>query len=197
MREIWRMPVAAVIAVVLAGCSTNYKPLRLDAAQSAYPTNAKVDPGGILAFDTSVDPASYPYILMTTASNYRPSNLSFTLRTALAQSGFVNVYTSEELGLLARDRGYPFPEDTVDAASLRRFSEEVGPVLLVDMRYGRVGDARMYGSLSVRDARTGRQLLKVDHPRTVWSDFDAEALYPVLNEFRRWVKSSTKKGVSA
>lgn len=179
-------------AVALGGCSTHYHTLKVDERTDLYPTTTKVDPGGVLAYDTSVDPRQFPFVLMVTRANLRPSGLAFTVRHALAQSGFSKVYSPSEFLLLAKDRGFSFTDDRINAESLRRFSAEVGPVLIVDMTYQFVGDARMYSNLVVVDARKMTPLLRVDHPRTVWSDFDGEALLPMLNQLRKWVKDSSK-----
>ena len=117
------------------------------------------------------------------------------MRSALAQSGLTRVYTLDEFKQLAQDKGFTFQDDKINAESLRRFSTEIGSVLVVDMTYRFVGDARMRSTLIVGDARTGKTLLQVDHPRLVWSDFDAEALYPVLNQLRKWIKDSSKGAV--
>jgi hypothetical protein len=179
-----------LLTVSLAACSTHYHTLKADELTDLYPTSTQVDPGGILSFDTSVDPRASAYVLLITDANIRPTVFSFTLRSALAQSGITRVYTPEELKRLARDRGFTFPDDKISSESLRRFSTNIGPVLVVDMTYRFVGDARMQSILVVSDGRTGRALLRVDHPKMVWSDFDTEALYPVLNQLRKWVKQS-------
>jgi hypothetical protein len=181
-----------LLTVSLAACSTHYHTLKADERTDLYPTSTQVDPGGILTFDTSIDPRASAYVLLITEANIRPSVFSFTLRSALAQSGITRVYTPDELKRLAQDRGFKFPDDKINAESLRRFSTEIGPVLVVDMTYRFVGDARMQSVLVVGDGRTGRALLRVDHPKVVWSDFDAEALYPVLNQLRKWIKQSGK-----
>lgn len=181
-----------LFAASLAACSTHYHTLKADDRTGLYPTSTQVDPGGILTFDTSIDPRASAYVLLITEANIRPSGFSFTLRTALAQSGITRVYTLDEFKQLALDRSFKFQDDKINAESLRRFSKEIGPVLVVDMTYRFVGDARMRSTLSVGDGRTGKALLRVDHPRLVWSDFDAEALYPVLNQLRKWIKESSR-----
>lgn len=181
-----------LLASSLAACSTHYHTLKVDDQTGLYPTSTQVDPGGILTYDTSIDPRTSAYVLLITEANIRPSGFSFTLRSALAQSGITRVYTLDEFKVLAQDKGFTFPDDRINAESLRRFSTEFGPVLVVDMTYRYVSDARMRSLLVVGDARTGKALLRVDHPKLVWSDFDAEALYPVLNQLRKWIKESSK-----
>ena len=186
---------SSLIALSLSACSTHFHTLKPDDRTGFYPTSAQVDPGGILKFDTSIDPRNSAYVLLVSESNIRPAGFSFTLRSALAQSGLTRVYTLDEFKQLAQDKGFTFQDDKINAESLRRFSTEIGSVLVVDMTYRFVGDARMRSTLIVGDARTGKTLLQVDHPRLVWSDFDAEALYPVLNQLRKWIKDSSKGAV--
>jgi len=176
-----RQTLLLLIAASLAACSGHYRTLEVDEQTGLYPTFTKVDPGGTLVFDTSVDPRSFSYVLLNTRTNLKPSQLSFTVRSALAQSGITKVYTPEELKQLAQDRGFTFPNDTISADDLRNFSAKVGSVLVVDMIYRNTGNARVASLLVVNDGRTGKALLRVLHQKTVWSDFDAEALYPVLN----------------
>lgn len=192
MKRVARALLPLLLAVSLAACSTHYQTLKVDDRSGLYPTSTQVDAGGILRFDTSVDPTRSAYVLLVADSNVRPSGFAFTLRSALAQSGITRVYTPEEFKLLAQDKGFQLPEDRITAEALRRFSTDHGPVLVVDMSYRFVGDARMRSQLLVGDARSGKLLLRVDHPKLVWSNFDAEALYPVLNQLRRWIKDSSK-----
>ena len=185
-----RQTLLLLLAVSLTACLGHYRTLEIDEQTGLYPTSTQVDPGGTLVFDTSVDPQSFSYVLLSTRTNLKPYQLSFTVRSALAQSGITKVYTPEEIKLLAQDRGFTFPNDTISADDLRNFSAEVGSVLVVDMIYRAVGDARMMSLLVVNDGRTGKVLLRVLHQKTVWSDSDVEALYPVLNQLRKWIKES-------
>lgn len=187
-----RLFLFAAAVLLLAGCSSFYHTLKVDDTTGLYPTSSQVDPGGVLAYDTSIDPRMFRYVLLITNSNLRPSGFAFTVRSALAQSGFTRVYSPEEFKQLAQDRGFVFSDDKLTGEAVRRFSSDIGPVLILDYTYRFVGDARMRSLLVVNDGRTGKVLLRVDHPRTVWSNHDAEALYPVLNQFRKWVKESMK-----
>ena len=177
-----------LLAASLAACSGHYRTLEIDEKTGLYPTYTQVDPGGTLVFNTSVDPRSFSYVLLNTRTNLKPTQLSFTVRSALAQSGITKVYTPAEFKQLAQDRGFTFPNDTISTDDLRNFSAVVGSVLVVDMIYR--NDARAMSLLVVNDGRTGKALLRVLHQKTVWGNLDAEALYPVLNQLRKWIKES-------
>lgn len=183
---------AVAAIVLLAGCATQYQTLRVDEKSGLYPTSTTVDPGGVLVYDTSVAPKSFKYVLLITNSNNRPSGFSFTVRSALAQAGLIAVYTPEEFRLLAQDRGFTFPEDRFTSESLRRFSTENGRVLVLDYTYRFLGNASMSSLLVATDGSTGKTLLRIDHPKHVFWDFDGEALYPVLNQLRKWIKDSAE-----
>lgn len=179
--------------VVLSGCAHQYLPLQLDAKSSAYPTSTQVDPGGILAYNVQVNPKIFPVVLLVANSNNRASVFEFTMRTALAQLNITNVFNPAEFRKFAADRHVAFDGDKLDGAAIQRFSNTVTPVLLVESVYRFVGDARMMVGVRVIDSRTGTVLLLVNHPRTVWNNFDAEALYPMLNQLRRWYLDSSKQ----
>jgi hypothetical protein len=184
---------ASIIFLALtSGCATNYLPLKVDEKTGFYATSTEVDPGGILAFKTNINPRSFPVILLLTESNNRPNSLEFTTRNALAQAGFKNVYSADELRQFAIDHKFSFQDDQFTRESLRRFSNEITPVLAIDIRYNYIGDARTRTTLLVTDTRSSTNLLVVDHPKLVWSNFDSEALYPVLNQLRKWLASSSK-----
>ncbi len=188
----YQLPLIALLGCILSACSTHYQTLKVDERSGQYPTSSQVDAGGVLTYDTSVDSRGFPVVLLITNANIRPSGFEFTVRHALAQSGFSRVYTIDEFRLLAADKGFAFADEKIDAEAVRRFSSQVAPVLVVDITYRFVGDARMRSLLIVGDGRTGKALLRVDHHKTVWSDFDAEALYPVLNQLRKWIRDSSK-----
>lgn len=179
--------------VVLSGCAHQYLPLQLDAKSSAYPTSTQVDPGGIVAYNVQVNPTIFPVVLLVANSNNRASVFEFTMRTALAQLNVTNVFNPAEFRKYAADRHVDLDGDKLNGAAIQRFSNTVAPVLLVESVYRFVGDARMMVGVRVVDSRTGTALLVVNHPRTVWSDFDAEALYPMLNQLRRWYLDSSKQ----
>jgi hypothetical protein len=183
-----------LLAVSLTACSPHYQALKVDEQTGMYPAFTEVDPGGTLAFDTSVDPQTSPYVLLLTNATFRPPVFSFTVRNALAQSGITRVFTPEEFKQLAQDKGFTFSSDKNILEELSRFSSEVGPVLVVAMSYRFIGEARARSTLVVGDAQTGKILLRVDHHKTVWSNADAEALYPVLNQLRKWIKESSRGG---
>jgi hypothetical protein len=179
-----------VPALLLGACSTLYRPLETDEKTGLYATSVQVDPGGVLVYDTSTDPKSYRYVLLLTDSNLRPSLFAFTVRHALAQAGVLSVYGPGEFLNLARDRGLVASSLTTEV--VQRFSREIGPVLVVDYRYSFLGDARFYSRLNVVDVGSGKALLRVDHPRVNWANADAEAMYPVLNQLRKWMNDSAK-----
>jgi hypothetical protein len=183
------LTLGALLAAISA-CATTYQPLKVDPKSEMYPTSVTVDPGGIETFVTSSDPRSFPVVLLLTESTYRPANFSFMLRDALAQAGITRVYTPSEFRAMAQDQNFA-AGDTLDSELIKRYSATVAPTLVVSASYVNAGDANTVTALSVQDGRTGQTLLKLDHPKMVWWSFDTEALYPVLNQLRRWVKAST------
>lgn len=164
----------------------------MDEKTGLYPTSVQVDPGGVTVYDTSADPKAYRYVLLLTDSNIRPSVFAFTVRQALAHGGVTRVYTPDEFLAIAEDRRLSSNGAQISTELVQRFAKEIGSVLVVDYRYQFVGDARFHSRLSVTDAANGKVLLRVDHPRLNWANADAEAMYPVLNQLRKWMKESGK-----
>jgi hypothetical protein len=186
----------AVIALaILGGCATTYQPLKVDEKTGLYPTSAQVDPGGVQIYVTTTNPRSFPVVLLLTESNYRPAGFAFMIRDALAQVGITNVYTPEEFRAMAHDQKFTVP-DRLESETIKRYSDSIAPVLVVSASYVNAGDANTMTELSIQDGRTGQILLKLDHAHMVWWSFDSEALYPVLNKLRLWVKASTPTGAA-
>lgn len=186
-----KLATLCLLCISLVACSTLYQPLRVDEKTDAYPTTVQVDAGGTLVYDTSLDPRGYRYVLLAADSNVRPSVFGFTVRQALAQAGIVRVFSVDEFAQLSRDRGIA-PEDGKRKDLAQRFAKDISPVLVVDYEYRFLGDARFLSRLTVTDAKTSKVLLKIDHPRINWVSADTEAMYPVLNQLRRWIKESSK-----
>ena len=181
-----------LIGAVLAGCATTYQPLQVDSTSGQYRTSIKVDPGGVQTFVTTTDPLTYPVILLTAESNYSPSKFEFMVRSVLAQAGMTAVYNTEEFKNYAADRHFDAAAPSVNAEMVQKFSKQIAPVLLVNSKYTTGENAWVRVELQIQDAGTGQVLLRVDHNRLVWLSFDSEALYPVLNRLREWVKASAK-----
>lgn len=195
MRVHFKYLVPALCAVLVTGCATNYRPLKVDEKSGFYATSTKVDPRSVLAFKTQVNPKQFPVVVLLAEANNRPASLMFTTRKVLAQAGLTKVYSADEFRRLAADYKFDFPEDHFNRDSLAKFSREIAPVLVVDIRHNFLGDANTRTTLVVTDTRSSTNLLVVDHRRLVWTNFDEEALYPVLNQLRQWLISSAELAV--
>jgi hypothetical protein len=192
----------AAATFLLSGCATTtlYAPLKVDPGTGLYPTFAHVAPADAQAFVTTENPRAFRAVVLSVQTNVRPANLSFMIRQALAQEGITRVYTSNEF---ARMTGYPAaplaakpgPGDPEpDRVAIRKYSKLVGPVLIV--RFGFVMDSgHARTMLDISDGLDDQVLLKIDQRRLIWSNWDKEALFPVLNELRQWVNACTSAGV--
>jgi hypothetical protein len=187
-----RQLVTCLALISLTACSTLYQPLKPEEKTGLYPTSVQVDAGGVTIYDTSADPKAFRHVLLLTDSNIRPSVFAFTVRQALAHGGITRVYTSDEFLAIAEDRRLASAGAQINTELVQRFAKEIGSVLVVDYRYQYLGDARFHSRLSATDAANGRVLLRVDHPRLNWANADTEAMYPVLNQLRRWMNESGK-----
>lgn len=173
-------------ALLLAGCSTTYKPMALDAKSGLYDTSTQVAPGGIAAAKLRVSPADFGAVLLIADSNRYPSRLEFVARRTLSELGYGTVMNLREWRAWAADRNFEVPDDKITGQLLKEFSARVRPLLIVDLRYGYLGDTQHFAGLRVVDGRTLQSLLVVNHPKGVWMNVDSEIIYPVLNELRKW-----------
>ena len=189
-----RVACLALIALLLTGCNTVYKPSAVDGT-GLYPTTVSVDPGGVIVGSEQVDLDAYGAVLLAVDSYTYPPRLEFVVRKALNEFGFRNVVNAAEFRRWAVDREFALKPGPLSDADLRRFSAEVEPVLVVTVRFAAAGGPRQYGWMRVSDARSGDALLTVDHAKTVWVNFDDEVLYPLLNELRRWKQHVGKRSV--
>ena len=178
--------------LIISGCSTPYQPLKIDGKSGFYATSVQVDPGGVMIYNTTIDPTKFRFVLLLTDSNIRPTVFAFTIRQALAQSGIFRVFTPEEFLALAKDRGLLTNSNRLSPELVKQFAAAHGDTMIVDYSQQHLGDANFYATLKITDGQNGNQLLRVDHRRLNWSNIDEEVMYPVLNQLRRWVNQSRK-----
>lgn len=182
-----------LLMMALTGCASRYRPLQLDERTSQYPAAFKLQPENIRRFDTSVNPNSFPVVLMLSRSNYRPFGFEFMMRSAFAQLQNTRVFNQEEFLRFASDKKFAITRDKLYGETMQRFSKEVVPVLVVDLSTDFANNAQWYGSITITDGRSGEMLFFANLNQTVFSDVDSEVIYPLLNELRRWYAESSNK----
>ena len=188
-----RVSGSALFALLLCACSTTYKPLALDPKTGLYDTRTTVDAGGVSVAKVRVSPKDFGAVLVVADSNKYPSRLEFATRRALAELGYANVINVQELRDWASDLKFDMPADKITGQVLKDFSVRMKPLLIVDMRYGYVGNTQHFAGLRVVDGRSLQVLLAVTHPKGVWVSVDEEIIYPVFNELRRWHRQMTEQ----
>lgn len=193
MRSVRRSIACTAASLALAGCSTLYQPMVLDNQTGLYETSTAVDPGGVRTQKLNGKLGDFGAVLLVVDSNLYPSRYEFTLRKVLAELGHTRVINVTEFRAWAKDRQFDLPIDTLTLEHMRQFSNRVSPLLVVSTSYQLVGDARHQTTLQVIDGRNGTPLLSVDHPRMVWMHVDREAIYPVLNELRKWHRTTSQQ----
>jgi hypothetical protein len=184
----------ALLVLGIGACSSTYKPVALDPGTGLYNTLTSVPPGGVAVTEPKIKLDENGVVLLVADSNRYPSRLEFVTRKALADLGYRNVVNVRELRSWADDTKFNFAPDRISIEALKDFSANVRPVLIVDVRYGWLGEVQHYGGLRIIDGRDGTPLLTVSHPRHVWVSVDEEVIYPVLNELRKWHRSVFAKG---
>ena len=178
---------------VLGGCAS-YQPVQVDPKTDLYATTTQLDDSAIREYDTSVDPAKFRFVALNANSNVYPARFEFFTRTALADLGIKQVLNQEELVAMVKMHPKLGSINAInDPLAIKKVSDTVGPIMLIEFSSAWDGDVRRYVTLKITDASTGRTLLRVEHPKPIWVSVDPEAHYPVLNALRQWVKASTKK----
>ncbi len=183
----WSRLSLALLAGLASACST-YAPITLDAKSGQYNTTTQLDAGATRVWETGTQPAQFRVVLLNTQTNVYPLRFEFFVRSVLSDLGVRRVLNADEMAALLADRGLG---RKVDADSLRKLSEAGLPVLVVDMQSRWDGDVRRHVTLKATDARNGKTLLWIDHPRTVWMEVDGEAHLPVFNALRKWYLASS------
>jgi hypothetical protein len=186
MRRLFLFVCIGACAIVQAGCA-HYTPPKVDSKTGMYGAMASVAPGDIQKRETNVDLRKFRFVYLITQTNLYPARFEFFTRSALARMGFKNVLNQEEVAALVTETPELSSLQSEQAQiAVRHLSERAGPVLLVYVRSMWDGDVRRYVNLEVVDLSDGRTLLKLHHEKLIWIDVDAEAHYPVLNEFKKW-----------
>ncbi|MES2946444.1 MAG: hypothetical protein V4772_26550 [Pseudomonadota bacterium] len=181
------------VALGLVGCAS-YQPVQVDPKTDLYNTATKLEDSAIRENDTSADLAKYRFVVLNTRSNVYPARFEFFIRTALADLGMVKVLNQEELvSLVKMHPKLASMESINDPLAIKKVSDTLGPVLVIDCNSMWDGDVRRYVTLKITDASSGKTFLRIDHPKFIWASVDPEAHYPVLNALRQWVRATASK----
>jgi len=186
----------ALLCLAVVGCGSNvfYLPVHVDPKTDMYSTTSEVNKSAILEYDTSVDPRKFRFVALYASSNAYPGRFEFFIRNALAELGIKQVLNQGELEALVKAQ--PKLKDIPwigDHLALKRVSDTVGPILMIECNSTSSGSAWRYVTLKISDVSTGRTLLHIEQHKMVWTSVDSEALYPVLNVLRQWFKASTNR----
>lgn len=182
-----------MLCLGLAGCAS-YAPVQVDQKTGMYSTTTELDKSAIREYDTTVDLQAFRFVYLNANSNVYPGRFEFFVRNALADLGVTQVLNQDEL--VAFVKAHPKLKDVSsvnDPLAIKKVSEAVGPILMVEFNSIWDGDVRRYVTLKITDASTGRKLLHVEQDKLIWMSVDPEAHYPVLNVLRQWVKACSNK----
>jgi hypothetical protein len=181
----------ALCLLLLAGCvGTHYVPATFNPKENRYQSMANVDKDRIKTRDTSVDLRKFKITFLLTDSNVHPGRLEFAVRDVLVRAGLRNITNRDELLRFVNSRADTKEFGQLDAVALKKLSEKVGPVLVIDVRSMWDGDVRRYTGIRAVDSGSDRTLLELTHPKFIWLSVDGEAHYPLFNELHSWVQDS-------
>lgn len=183
-----------IVAVALSGCGVHVPGKINDSGM--YDQLANLDKGAILTRDTSVAPRSFALVGISTSSNMFPGRFEFLTRSALADLGVTKVVNGREL--LSYAKAHPKLldiESLQDPGALKRIGQQTGPIMLVEFSSISDGNVRRSVRMRVTDVSQGKVLFLVEQTKIVWTNADAETIYPVLNAFRSWYQESDGKRI--
>lgn len=192
MNKLHHVVTLSMLALSLGGCASFYTPPQVNPQTGQYLTSTELDQSAIREYETSIDPRKYKFISLQANSNIHPKRFEFFVRNALADLGLKQALNQDELVALVKSHPKLSSLTSInDPLSIKKISETVGPILMVECVSTWDGDVRRYVTLKITDASSGKILLRVEHPKLIWMDADTEAHYPVFNVLRRWFKEST------
>lgn len=184
---------AILCFAALGGCAS-YAPVQVDPKTGLYPTATQLEASAIREYETTVDLSKFKFVALSSSSNVYPARFEFFVRAALADLGIKQVLNQDELVAMVKMHPKLTAVTAInDPLAIKKVSDTVGPILLIEFNSVWDGDVRRYVTLKATDASTGKTLLRVEHPKMIWASVDPEAHYPVLNALREWVKANNKK----
>lgn len=190
--------VAAIAILLAAGCSTMYYDRTgIDQETGLYATGTTVDPAAVQVRGTNVDLTKFRFVYLETRTDLWPARFEFFVRDALVRMGFKNILNTRELSkfITSNPEQLSSIHSISDFMSQQRLSNRVGPVLHVAVNIGSDRGGNRNVTLTVSDLSEGRVLLLLNHRKAVWTSFDKEAHYPVLNELKKWA-DACKRGTT-
>ncbi len=169
------------LSACLALCAcTSYGPPKFDEKSGRYDVSATVAQQDIAKRETKVDLKKYRFVWLVTRTYRFPQRTEFSVREALARSGFKHVLNTREMtDFVTATPELSWVSNLSDPVTVRRLADTVGPIAGV---YLSSGDADV--RLVVADMATGTTLLELHYS----SDFALgdDRLYPVFNELKKW-----------
>ena len=127
-------------------------------------------------------------------AEHKPENYEKLLRKSFLDMGFSKVLNSEQFSSLIIDSGLSREIPSIsDKVSLHRASQVLGKFLIFDFTIYNTGYSWFRQKLLVSDAFTSDTLLEFNRHKILWSDYDAELVYPLQNLIKRWVDDSRLK----
>ena len=185
----------AAATLLISGCATTlYAPLKVDPTTGSYPAVVHLTRADTQAFVTRENPRTFRAVVLTVETNARPANLTFMIRQALAQEGITRVYTMSEFERMTGSQSSPgVTTAQQDMAAIQNYSRLNAPVLIVNFDF-EMSSGHAQTALKISDGLSGQILLEIDRGRLIMSNWDEEALHPVLNELREWVNACASEG---
>lgn len=188
-----RVATLVLAAALVCGCSVS-QPLKIDPVSGEYPTRTKLEPSATSTFNTSVNPAKNHLIVISRPlAGNRPTQADYFVRTVIAQTGITQVYSVAEFANYARDHGMQVTGNELSRADILRLGRSMTPLLLLELDYNHEPNSRVHCGIRIFEASSGNTLLDVGHFKAIISDTTSEALFPVLNELRRWFKAASQQ----
>ncbi|HEX7913533.1 MAG TPA: hypothetical protein VF534_36385 [Paraburkholderia sp.] len=187
----FRIVIASLFAVLLAGCNTTLHVDKPDPTSGLYATHTVLKPADVQVvskFDPSYTEMVY---LKVDAEHPNPRFVTFFTAAFNDMHTFKKVVTSKEdlqAIIIERNLGSKVPSVS-DLVGLNNLSKEIGPFLIVESNAVFKGAYTFEGTLKAIDASTGKTVLLIDMNAFNMAGLDDPLFHPMLNGFINWTRS--------
>lgn len=185
---------AAIVLIVGCGSPKTYELLVKDRTDDLYPTIGSVDEGDIV-INAPVDNLEDRKIiyLISSARGHGREGLERVIEYVALDLGYQRVISQDQmLRILLNNGANVMLADLANKEVIKRLSDSYGPFLVMYVDFSYTGNMSHAFTLQINDPVADRVLFKVNSKKYILYSLSKEVIYPVVNEFVKWHKESTK-----
>ena len=170
-----------------AGCSTTFKPSKVDAA-GVFSTGSKISADGIKINKPFLEKYKALVYIATYDADGAKFN-DFLFESFKNMGVFTEVMRKSDLEHLIIKRNLTDKITNVhDLLALHELERQIGPFLIVQPHVQFMGHFTFSAQLKVIDAESGETVLLLENTAFIWTGLDEPLFYPLFNGFLEWSK---------